>query len=90
MDSLQLIAEPNRRRILGLVWERELSVSEIAEQFESTVGAVSQHLALLREARLVSMRREGNRRYYQANREALEEMWRETLRSLAETIEGGR
>jgi DNA-binding transcriptional ArsR family regulator len=89
MDPLQAIAEPNRRRILGLVWNRELSASEIADQFESTFGAVSQHLAILRDARLVTMRKEGNRRFYQADRTALEEMWREALRSLAETIDEG-
>ena len=82
-----MIAEPNRRRILGLVWDREMSVSEIADQFDSTIGAVSQHLAVLRAASFVSMRREGNRRYYRANHSALEEMWRETMRSLADTIE---
>jgi len=91
MDPLQALAEPHRRRILGLVWHRELSASEIADQFESTFGAVSQHLAILREARLVTMRKDGNRRFYRADRTALEEMWREALRSLAATIdEAGR
>lgn len=87
MDPLQVIAEPNRRRILRLVWDRELSASDIADQFESTFGAVSQHLAVLREARFVTLRQEGNRRFYQANREALETMWRETLQSLARAID---
>lgn len=87
MDPLQVIAEPSRRRILQLVWDRELSASEIADQFESTFGAVSQHLAVLREARFVTLRQEGNRRFYQANRQALETMWRETLQSLARTID---
>ena len=90
MDPLQVIAEPSRRRILGLVWDRELSASEIADQFESTFGAVSQHLSVLRDAQLVSLRQEGNRRYYRANREALEAMWRDTLRGLARTIEDER
>lgn len=87
MDPLQVIAEPTRRRILGLVWDRERSASEIAEHFDSTFGAVSQHLAILRQARLVEVRREGNRRYYHANRDALEAMWRDTLKGLAATIE---
>lgn len=87
MDLLQVVAEPNRRRILGLVWDRELSASQIAEHFDSTFGAVSQHLAVLRDAQLVSQRRHGNRRYYKANRQVLEAMWRETLRGLARTIE---
>ncbi len=90
MDPLQVIAEPNRRRILGLVWDRELSASEIADQFDSTFGAVSQHLAVLREAHFISLRRDGNRRFYQANRQALEAMWRDTLRSLSDTIEEDR
>ena len=90
MDPLQVIAEPSRRRILGLVWDRELSATEIAERFDSTFGAVSQHLAVLRDAQLVTLRREGNRRFYRANREALEAMWRETLRGLARTIEEDR
>jgi DNA-binding transcriptional ArsR family regulator len=88
MDPLHVIAEPTRRRIIGLVWERELSASEIADHFPSTFGAVSQHLGVLREARLVTMRRDGNRRLYRADRQALEAMWRETLRDLARTIEG--
>jgi DNA-binding transcriptional ArsR family regulator len=87
MDLLQVMAEPNRRRILGLVWARELSASEIADQFDSTFGAVSQHLAVLREAQLVVMRREGTRRLYRTNREALEAMWSATLKSLAATID---
>jgi DNA-binding transcriptional ArsR family regulator len=90
MDPLQVIAEPTRRRILGLVWDRELSASEIADRFDSTFGAVSQHLAVLRNARLVSQRRDGNRRFYRANREALEAMWRDTLGELARTIEEDR
>jgi DNA-binding transcriptional ArsR family regulator len=90
MDLLQVIAEPTRRRILGLVWDRERSASEIAEQFDSTFGAVSQHLGVLRDAQLVSVRREGTRRFYRANREALEAMWRDTLGGLARTIEEER
>lgn len=87
VDPLQAIAEPTRRRILGLVWDRELSASEIAEHFPSTFGAVSQHLSVLRQARLVTLRRDGNRRFYRADREALEAMWRDTLQGLARTIE---
>jgi DNA-binding transcriptional ArsR family regulator len=90
MEPLQVIAEPSRRRILGLVWDRELSASEIADHFDSTFGAVSQHLTVLRDAQLVSVRQQGTRRFYRANREALEAMWRETLRDLARTIEETR
>ncbi len=94
MDALQLIAEPNRRMILRLVWDRELAASEIASNFDVTFGAVSQHLAILREADFVKVRRHGNKRLYRTDIAALgplaailEDMWRTTLQSLAITIE---
>ena len=94
MDTLQVVAEPNRRQILALVWDQELPAAEIAGHFDVTFGAVSQHLAILREAELVTMRKEGNRRIYRANHDVLKpfesilkSMWRDTLRNLAETIE---
>jgi DNA-binding transcriptional ArsR family regulator len=94
MDTLQVIAEPRRREILGLVWDEELAASEIAGQFDVTFGAVSQHLAVLRESGLVTMRKDGNRRLYKADqnalapyKEILELMWSDTLRDLADAIE---
>jgi DNA-binding transcriptional ArsR family regulator len=94
MDGLQVIAEPHRRRILNLVWDDELAAGDIARQFEITFGAVSQHLAVLREAGFVDVRPQGNRRLYQANKTALgplravlEDMWSTTLDDLATAIE---
>ncbi len=89
-----MVAEPRRREILSLIWDDELAASEIAAEFEVTFGAVSQHLAVLREAKLVTVRKEGNRRLYLADRAALapyrgilESMWSDTLGRLASTIE---
>ncbi len=94
MDTLQIIAEPRRRQILGMVWEREMAASDIADQFDLTFGAVSQHLAVLREADLVRVRKDGNRRLYSVNndtigpyRQILETMWSDTLSRLAKAIE---
>lgn len=94
MDGLQVIAEPHRRRILGLVWDGELAAGDIAREFDITFGAVSQHLAVLREAGFVDVRPEGNRRLYHTNKQALgplrailENMWTETLEDLARAIE---
>ena len=94
MDALQVIAEPRRRQILALIWDRELPAAEIAERFDVTFGAVSQHLAVLRQAEFVTVRREGNRRHYRADlvalgpfKEILEAMWQETLGDLATQIE---
>jgi len=82
--ALQAIAEPRRREILALVWQREMRAGEIAARFEGEVSrpAISQHLKVLRDAGLVAERREGTRRIYRARpeglteaREYLEAMW---------------
>jgi DNA-binding transcriptional ArsR family regulator len=71
---LKAITDPRRRQILALVHERELSVGEIAAHFEVTRSAISQHLGVLREAGLVSERRDGTRRLYLARRAGLQEL----------------
>lgn len=95
MDELQIIAEPRRRSILRMVWSDELSAGEIASRFDVTFGAVSQHLAVLRNAGFVDVRKAGNHRFYRANhgrigtlRPVLESMWAVTLDQLARAVEG--
>src|SRR5215510_1030247 len=94
MDAVQIVAEPRRREILRLVWDAERPASEIADHFDVTFGAVSQHLGVLREAGLVVMRRDGTRRFYRADRDALRpytsmlrQLWGEQLDRLAELAE---
>jgi DNA-binding transcriptional ArsR family regulator len=65
------IAAPRRREILTLVRDEELSAGEIASRFDVSRPAVSQHLTALREAGLLGERREGTRRLYRAQPEAL-------------------
>ena len=72
--ALKAIAEPRRRRILTLVREDELSAGEIADHFDVTWPAVSQHLTVLKEAGLVSERRNGTKRLYRAKPEGLAEL----------------
>jgi DNA-binding transcriptional ArsR family regulator len=72
--ALKAIAEPRRREILRLVWDGERSAGDIASHFDVTRPAVSQHLAVLRQAGLVSERREGTRRLYRARPEGLDEL----------------
>src|SRR6266436_458598 len=69
--ALKAIAEPNRRRILTLVRNGELTAGEIASHFEVSRPAVSQHLAVLKEAGLVHERRNGTRRLYSVRPEGL-------------------
>jgi DNA-binding transcriptional ArsR family regulator len=62
--ALKALAEPHRRAILRLVRDQPRSVTEIADHFDITQQAVSLHLKVLREAGLVGVRREGQRRLY--------------------------
>src|SRR5881409_29427 len=72
--ALKALAGPRRRQILTLVRDGELSAGEIAEHFDVTRPAVSQHLRVLKEAGLVDERRDGTRRLYRANPEGLREL----------------
>ena len=59
---LRALAEPQRRRILTLVRDHELPAGEIADHFDITPQAVSQHLRVLKDAGLLHERRVGTRR----------------------------
>ena len=72
--ALKAIAAPRRRQILQLVRDDELSAGEIASHFDVTRPAVSQHLNVLKEAGLVSERRNGTRRLYRARPEGLADL----------------
>lgn len=69
--ALKAIADPNRRRILTLVRDGEMSVGDIASRFDISGPAVSQHLKVLKEAGLVEDRRDGTRRLYSLRRAGL-------------------
>ena len=92
--ALRAIAAPHRRRILALVRDEELAAGEIAAHFDVTRPAVSQHLNVLKEAGLVSERRNGTRRLYRARPEGLadlqaflDEFWGERLEALKREAE---
>jgi len=72
--ALKALAEPNRRRILSLVRDDELTAGEIASHFEVSRPAVSQHLTVLKEAGLVHERRNGTRRLYSVRTEGFDEV----------------
>jgi DNA-binding transcriptional ArsR family regulator len=73
-NALRALSDPGRRRILTLVRDEEHSAGEIAAEFTVSWPAVSQHLRVLREAGLVTERREGTRRLYRARPEGLDEV----------------
>ena len=99
--AFKALAEPRRRAILRLVWSKELPASEIADHFRDvTRPAISQHLSVLREAKLVTERRDGTRRLYRVDvgemaklREVIDDYWTsglERLRDAAEAAESAK
>jgi DNA-binding transcriptional ArsR family regulator len=94
---LRALAEPRRREMLRLVRDEPRSVGEIAEQFDITQQAVSQHLQVLKEAGLVGVRKDGQRRLYLVRPEGLAtldaflaELWPVGLERLKQAVEGDR
>jgi DNA-binding transcriptional ArsR family regulator len=87
--ALRAIAHPGRRQMLQLVWETERTSTDLARRCRLSPPAASQHLKVLREAGLVSVRAEGNRRYYKVRAERvakvaalLDRFWGEKLTRL--------
>jgi len=92
--ALDALAEPRRREILALVRDRELAAGEIAANFDVTRSAISQHVGVLKQAGLVTERREGTKRLYRARpegladlRDFLDEFWSERLDVLTREAE---
>lgn len=94
MDAIQVLTEPHRRELLRLIWDDEQSAGELAGRFDLTFGAVSQHLARLRDAGFVSVRAAGNHRFYSADHDRLapytpmlQAMWSAKLDQLIADVE---
>jgi len=93
--ALRALADPRRRQMLGLVWDREQSPSELAKRCQLSRPATSQHLKVLRDADLVSVRLDGNRRFYRVRADRLAELrvmlddfWGARLASLRDELRG--
>ena len=93
MSVFDVLAEPNRRRILDLLAGTEQPVGELVARLELSQPAVSKHLRILREAGLVEVRSDAQRRLYRVRPEPLRaidqwltpyrRMWSERLDDLA-------
>ena len=74
MPAFEILAEPNRRRILDLLRERERPVGELVGALTLSQPAVSKHLRILRDAGFVEARVEAQRRLYRVRAEQLREI----------------
>ena len=82
MDTFTVLADPTRRQIIESLCMGERAFGEIAEQFEMSRPAVSQHLKVLRDADIVTVRVEAQRRIYSLSNDGLEEVdvWLQKVR----------
>jgi len=92
--AFEALAEPRRREMLRLVRDQPRAVNEVAEHFEISQQAVSRHLQILKEAGLVAVRPEGQRRLYAVRseglgsvRDFLAEFWPAQLEELKRAVE---
>ena len=91
---LRALADPHRRHILRLVQHAELPAGQIAANFALTQQAISQHIGVLKQAGLLTERRDGARRLYTMDHQSLEpirellgEFWPDALRRLKMAVE---
>ncbi len=73
-DAFQAIADPNRRAIIDLLAKKELTLSQVADNFKISRPAVSKHVKLLQESGIVEVRQEGRERYCRVRLEMLSEV----------------
>ena len=92
--QLQALADPTRRAIFDIVRARSSSVREITDELPISQPAVSQHLKVLRAARLVTSTTVGRRHVYRADRQGLavlrewiDSLWDDPLDAFAEAAE---
>ena len=74
MLTLSALADPTRQRIVEMLAERELSAGSIAKRFDMSAPAISQHLKVLRDAKLVRVRADAQRRIYALDPTGFDEM----------------
>lgn len=93
-ESIRAFAHPGRRAMLRLVWDGERPATDLADAAGLSKSAASQHLKVLREAGLVTVRVDGNRRFYHADLERvaevagfLDEFWATPLARLKATAD---
>jgi len=81
-DVFQAIADPTRREIINLVAHRSLNLNAIAENFDVSRPAISQHIKILTECGLIVIKKQGRERYCEAKLQQLNEVsaWIEQYR----------
>jgi DNA-binding transcriptional ArsR family regulator len=96
MGPLNVLADPTRQRIVEMLATGSMSSGDIARRFNVSAPAISQHLRTLRDAKLVRVRAQAQRRFYELDPEGVGELanwiarirsfWSEKLDALEEEL----
>jgi DNA-binding transcriptional ArsR family regulator len=96
MRTLNVLADPTRQRIVEMLATGSMSSGDIARRFDVSAPAISQHLRTLRDARLVRVRAQAQKRFYELDPEGVGELadwiarirsfWSEKLDALEEEL----
>jgi DNA-binding transcriptional ArsR family regulator len=97
IHPLEALSDPTRRRLFELLRDGPRSVNELTAALPVSQPAVSQHLAVLKEARLVRVQVHGNRRIYSLEPQGLSELrdyveglWEDVLKAFQEAAENAQ
>ena len=94
-DPFRAVADPTRRAVLEYLFGKPHSVNELADHFDVSRPAISKHLRVLKEARVVRERRDGRNRIYELNpdglnalRDYFDQFWTRALDAFKRAAEG--
>ena len=85
-EAFKALADPTRREILALLRQGEMTAGALAERFDMTKPSMSHHFAVLKEAELITSRREGQQIWYGLNTTVVEELMAGTM----DLVNGGK
>ena len=84
MDQVfKALADPTRRQVLRLLKDREMSAGQLAEQFDITAPSMSHHFNILKQADLISSRRDGQQIFYALNTTVFQDVMTVMLETFA-------
>ncbi len=85
-DVFQAIADPTRRKIIGMVAQQPMNLNAVAENFHVSRPAISKHIKILTECGLIEIKQQGRERYCEAKLDKLNDVsvWVEQYRQFWE------
>ncbi len=88
MDMFNVLSAPIRREIIELLSKGKLTATAISEQFQVSPSAISQHLKLLTDSKILQVHKNAQQRIYELNTESLNELeqWTKWLREQADLV----